>query len=176
MSWRWRWTICGKSEMVDLQSLGRHVWAKSCNFRLLRNFINECSVVNVELFRFEMKPVELTSKQFTVQSWPVISVTNGAYFRLFSMFLWSMFVVNGTVSSKMCSFFFAGSMMTISGLRFVKQSSAGMVPPPVAGLLLRIWLKQGKERILLARILEFLEKARKRLSRQNSTIKMQKCE
>ena len=44
------------------------------------------------------------------------------------------------------------------------------------GLLLRIWLKQGKERILLARILEFLEKARKRLSRQNSTIKVRKCE
>ena len=45
-----------------------------------------------------------------------------------------------------------------------------------SGLLLRIWLKQGKERILLARILEFLEKVRKRLSRQNSTIKVRKCE
>ena len=44
------------------------------------------------------------------------------------------------------------------------------------GVPLRIWLKQGKERILLARILEFLEKARKRLSRQNSTIKVRKCE
>ena len=48
--------------------------------------------------------------------------------------------------------------------------------PPHPGLLLRIWLKQGKERILLARILEFIEKARKRLSRQNSTIKVRKCE
>ena len=37
-----------------------------------------------------------------------------------------------------------------------------------AGVLLRIWLKQGKEKRLLARI---LEKARKRLSRQNSTKK-----
>ena len=44
------------------------------------------------------------------------------------------------------------------------------------GLLLRIWLKQGKERILLARILEILEKVRKRLSRQNSSIKVRKCE
>ena len=36
------------------------------------------------------------------------------------------------------------------------------------GVLLRIWLKQGKEKRLLARI---LGKARKRLSRQNSTKK-----
>ena len=40
-----------------------------------------------------------------------------------------------------------------------------------AGVVLRIWLKQGKEKRLLARILKFLEKARKRLSRQNSTKK-----
>ena len=40
-----------------------------------------------------------------------------------------------------------------------------------AGVELRIWLKQGKEKRLLARILKFLEKARKRLSRQNSTKK-----
>ena len=39
------------------------------------------------------------------------------------------------------------------------------------GVLLRIWLKQGKEKRLLARILEILENARKRLSRQNSTKK-----
>ena len=39
------------------------------------------------------------------------------------------------------------------------------------GVLLRIWLKQGKEKRLLARILEILEKARERLSRQNSTKK-----
>jgi len=38
-------------------------------------------------------------------------------------------------------------------------------------VLLRIWLKQGKEKKLLARILEILEKARKRPSRQNSTKK-----
>ena len=44
------------------------------------------------------------------------------------------------------------------------------------GLLLRIWLKQGKEKKLPARILKILEKARKRLSRQNSTIKVRKCE
>ena len=30
-----------------------------------------------------------------------------------------------------------------------------------AGVVLRIWLKQGREKILLARILKFLEKARK---------------
>ena len=36
-----------------------------------------------------------------------------------------------------------------------------------AGVELRIWLKQGKEKRLLARILKILEKARKRLSRQN---------
>ena len=46
----------------------------------------------------------------------------------------------------------------------------------IAGLLLRIWLKQGKEKKLPARILKILEKARKRLSRQNSTIKVRKCE
>ena len=39
------------------------------------------------------------------------------------------------------------------------------------GVLLKIWLKQGKEKRLLARILKSLEKARKCLSRQNSTIK-----
>jgi len=44
------------------------------------------------------------------------------------------------------------------------------------GVVLRIWLIQGKEKRLLARILEILEKARKRLSRQNSTIKVRKCE
>ena len=44
------------------------------------------------------------------------------------------------------------------------------------GVLLKIWLKQGKEKRLLARILKFLEKTRKRLSRQNSTIKVRKCE
>ena len=41
----------------------------------------------------------------------------------------------------------------------------------LAGVLLKIWLKQGKEKRLLARILNFFEKARKRLSRQNSTKK-----
>ena len=56
-------------------------------FKLLKNFdffrsflMNECSVDNVELFRFEIKPVELTSKQFTVQLWPVISVVKCEYF------------------------------------------------------------------------------------------------
>ena len=45
-----------------------------------------------------------------------------------------------------------------------------------AGVVLRIWLIQGKEKRLMARILEILEKARKHLSRQNSTIKVRKCE
>ena len=40
--------------------------------------------------------------------------------------------------------------------------------PTPAGVLLKNWLKQRKEKRLLARI---LEKARKRLSRQNSTKK-----
>ena len=52
-------------------------------------------------------------------------------------------------------------------------SLADLFPP---GVVLRIWLIQGKEKRLLARILEILEKARKRLSRQNSTIKVRKCE
>ena len=51
-----------------------------------------------------------------------------------------------------------------------------LVPELITGLELRIWLKQGKEKRLLARILKFLEKARKRLSRQTSTIKVRKCE
>ena len=37
------------------------------------------------------------------------------------------------------------------------------------GVELRIWLKQGEEKSLLARILKILEEARKRLSQQNST-------
>ena len=36
------------------------------------------------------------------------------------------------------------------------------------GVELRIWLKQGEEKSLLARILKILEEARKRLSRQKS--------
>ena len=57
----------------------------------------------------------------------------------------------------------------------VRQESPGCCSL-ITGLLLRIWLKQGKEKRLLARILKFLEKARKRQSRQNSTIKVRKCE
>ena len=41
-----------------------------------------------------------------------------------------MFIVSGTVSSKMFRAFFSSSMMTMSGLRLVTQRSAGMVPPP----------------------------------------------
>ena len=37
-------------------------------------------------------------------------------------------------------------------------------------------VRQGKEKRLLARIFKILGKARKRLSRQNSTIKVRKCE
>ena len=94
-------------------------------FKLLKNFdffrsflMNECSVDNVEL-----KPVELeTSKQFSVQTLSVMSVTNGAYFWLFSLFLWSMFVVRGTVSSKKLLLFLIDhdnvcvTMMTMSGI------------------------------------------------------------
>ena len=56
-------------------------------------------MVSVALFLFEMNPVELTSKQFTVQSYPVMSVMNGAYLRDFSRFLCSMLVARGTVNS-----------------------------------------------------------------------------
>ena len=94
--------------------------------------MNKCKVDNVDLLLFVMKPVELISKQFTVVVSSVMSVKKGAYFLLFSLCRWSMLDVNGTVSSKMLSLFFTGSMMTTSGLRFVKQSSDGMVPPPVA--------------------------------------------
>ena len=53
-----------------------------------------------------------------------------------------------------------------------------LAPSSIAdsGVVLKIWLIQGKEKRLLAMILEILEKARKRLSRQNSTIKVWKCE
>ena len=40
-----------------------------------------------------------------------------------------------------------------------------------SGVELRIWLKQGEEKSLLARILNILEETRKRLSRQKSTKK-----
>ena len=56
------------------------------------------------------------------------------------------------------------------------EYGAGCLQRSEAGVVLRIWLIQGKEKRLLARILEILEKARKRLSRQNSTIKVRKCE
>ena len=41
-------------------------------------------MVSVDLFLVLIKPVELTSKQFTVQVIPVMSLTNGAYFFDFS--------------------------------------------------------------------------------------------
>ena len=79
VSRRWRWSRCGRSKMVGLQSLDHLVLAIFCSFhpyqarafKLLKNFdffrsflMNECSVDNVEL-----KPVELeTSKQFTLQT------------------------------------------------------------------------------------------------------------
>ena len=48
--------------------------------------MNECSVVSVDLFLVLIKPVELTSKQFTVHVIPVMSLTNGAYFLDFSQY------------------------------------------------------------------------------------------
>ena len=128
------WLISGQPNFVT--SIPEY---QASAFRLLtkldffRSFLmNVCKVFNVDLLLFVMKPVELISKQFTVVECSVMSVTKGAYFLLFSLCRWSMLDVNGTVSSKMLSLFFTGSMMTTSGLRFVKQSSDGMVPPPVA--------------------------------------------
>ena len=43
-----------------------------------------------------------------------------------------MFMVKGTVSSKMWSFFFVSSTITMSGLRFVTHRSEGILPPPAA--------------------------------------------
>ena len=92
-------------------------------FRLLKKvdffrsfFMNECKVDNVDLLLFIMKPVELISKLFTVVVCSVMSVTKGTYFLLFSLCRWSWFDVSGTVSSNMLSFFFAGLMITTSGL------------------------------------------------------------
>ena len=78
--------------------------------------MNKCKVDNVDLLLFVMKPVELISKQFTVVVSSVMSVKKGAYFLLFSLCRWSIFDVSGTVSSNMLSFFFAGLMITTSGL------------------------------------------------------------
>ena len=66
--------------------------------------------------------------------------------------------------------------MISTPLRMENPVRRPIVPPIRPGVLLRIRLKQGKEKRLLARILEILEKARKRLSRQNSTKKVRKCE
>ena len=86
----------------------------------LRSFLtNVWSLESVDLFLLFMNPVELTSKQFTLQLKPVMSVTKGAYFFAFSRFLFSMFIVRGTVNSKICKFFFSLSTITMSGLRFV---------------------------------------------------------
>ena len=83
--------------------------------QLVALFMKECNVVTVELFLLLINPVEFTSKQFTLQIYPVMSVANGAYLKDFSRFLWSRFIESGTVSSKMCTFFWWLSMMTISG-------------------------------------------------------------
>ena len=46
-----------------------------------RSFVtNVWSLESVDLFLLFMNPVELTSKQFTLQLKPVMSVTKGAYF------------------------------------------------------------------------------------------------
>ena len=49
------------------------------------------------------------------------------------------------------------------------SSTSGLLLP---GVELRIWLEQGEEKSLLAKILKILEEARKRLSRQKLTKKM----
>ena len=97
--------------------------------RLLKNvdffmscFMNLCSVRSVDLFLLLMKPVELTSNEFTVQLQPVMSVIRCEYFCVFSVFRWSMFIVTGRVSSQMCKIFLSLSKMTMSGLRLVTDA------------------------------------------------------
>ena len=75
-----------------------------------------------------------------------------------------------------CSFGPNGSKQLFSRKTLPEVSPNGGSPiggSPIGGtgLLLRIWLKQGEEKRLLARILKILEEARKRLLRQNSTKK-----
>ena len=86
----------GESGLVSPRNLA-HFWsAKFCNFDtrvmhsgnsrfdFFRSFLmNECKVDNVDLLLFVMKPVELTSKQFTLVVCLVMSVTKGAFFMLF---------------------------------------------------------------------------------------------
>ena len=65
----------------------------------------------------------------------------------------------------------------------VKADNTKTEPHPAQGChsefgsnKVRKMVRQGKEKRLLARIFKILGKARKRLSRQNSTIKVRKCE
>ena len=81
---------------------------QTSEFRLLKNVdffmsfrIKEWSVVSVDLFLALMKPVDLTSKQCTVQVIPVISLTNSFSFSFsFSRFIFSILHVNGHGNSK----------------------------------------------------------------------------
>ena len=57
-------------------------------------FTNLCNVRSVDLFLLLMKPVELTSTEFTVQLWPVMSLIKCEYFCAFSAFRWPMFIVS----------------------------------------------------------------------------------
>ena len=52
------------------------------------------------------------------------------FVRFLIVALMFMFMVKGTVSSKMWSFFFVSSTITMSGLRFVTHRSEGILPPP----------------------------------------------
>ena len=83
-------------------------------------------------FLLFMNPLLLTSNAVMVVVKVVISFTKCAYLFCLSRCLFSILVSRGQVSLKICSSFFTLSIITISGLRLVTQTSGWIVPPPTA--------------------------------------------
>ena len=99
---------------------------------VISGLMNLCSVFSVEWFLVETKPLEVTSKQFTVHVYCEMSVIKCAYLLLFCVCLVSMCFSEGQVSSNRWTFFLCLSSITISGFCAVTHSSGGMDPPPGA--------------------------------------------
>ena len=94
--------------------------------------MNLCSVASVVWFRDVRKPLDDTSKAFTLHLYSLMSVVKCAYLLLFSVCRWSILFSLGHVSSKRWMVFALSSRITMSGFNVVTQSSCGMEPPPAA--------------------------------------------
>ena len=95
---------------------------------LIPGLVNLYSVLSVEWFLLDMKPLEDTSKQFNVHLKYGMSVRKCAYLLLFSVFLVSICFSDGHLSSNRCIVFLCLSSITISGFSAVTHSSGGIEP------------------------------------------------